>query len=146
MTTCLVIEDSDVVREVMCKILRGLGIDVLEADGLATAVPVAENDRPDLIFLDWDLPHFGALDFLRSTFVSLRERRTPMVLCATEYDPRQIALAKAAGVEYHLLKPFDPAAIRALLRRMQIVVDVPANLIDPSEDESGHFVQKMGQR
>ena len=120
MTKCLVIEDSEMVRRTMVRVLESLDLCVLEADGPASAIEAYYRDNPDIVFIDWDLPGLGALDFLKEVVSSKADKRPPMVLCAAENDPRQIALAKAAGVEFHVLKPFDTASIKDVLRKADV--------------------------
>lgn len=114
MARCLVVDDSEVVRGIASDILHELGHEALEAEDCPRAVTACEAGV-DVVFLDWDLPAMGALDFLRAA--ASMEPRPVIVLCATENDERQFALARSAGAPYHLLKPFDPGTIAAAMRQ-----------------------------
>lgn len=113
MKTCLVVEDSDIVREITARIAADLGYDAQEAENAVSGLEMARDNAPDIVFLDWDLPSMGALDFLRGA--ATLDQRPPIILCATENDPQQFALAKSAGAAFHLLKPYDSAAVRKVL-------------------------------
>lgn len=114
MATCLVIDDSESMREVASEILTGLGHDVREAPDAPGGLAACEAGV-DAVLLDWDLPSLGALDFLRGA-ASLTPRPV-IVLCATENDARQFGLARAAGAGFHVLKPYDRDTVAAALRR-----------------------------
>ena len=62
---CLVVDDSDVIREIAIRIVTDLGVDAEGALNAADAVEHCKETRTDAVILDWDLPSMGALDFLR---------------------------------------------------------------------------------
>lgn len=113
MKTCLIVEDSNVVSEIALRILTDLSIEGREVETAAAALAVCGEKKPDVVLLDWDLPQLGALDFLRGVAAMEPEKRPLIVLCATENDPQQFTLAKAAGAAHYLLKPFDRQSIEA---------------------------------
>lgn len=113
MSICLIVEDSGVIREIAARIARDMGYDVIESESAAEGVDRCRAARPDVVLLDWDLPSLGALDFLRGVGELAAEMRPPIVLCATENDPQQFMLAKAAGAGRHILKPFTRPELEA---------------------------------
>lgn len=121
MKTCLIIEDSEIIREIAARILADLSVEAREASGAAEALESCRTAKADVVLLDWDLPSLGALDFLRGAAELPQEMRPVIVLCATENDPQQFTLAKAAGAAHHLLKPFDRQSIEAKLAEIGIV-------------------------
>lgn len=121
MKTCLIVEDSNVVREIALRILNDLSITVKEVETAAEGLVACEAEKPDVVLLDWDLPSLGALDFLRGVAGFEPEKRPLIVLCATENDPQQFTLAKAAGAAHYLLKPFDRQSIEAKLIEIGVV-------------------------
>lgn len=121
MKTCLIVEDSDVIREIAARILAELSIEAKEAETAAAALDQCRQAKTDVVLLDWDLPSLGALDFLRGAAELPQEQRPAIILCATENDPQQFTLAKAAGAAHHLLKPFDRQSIEAKLAEIGLV-------------------------
>jgi two-component system chemotaxis response regulator CheY len=121
MKTCLIVDDSDVIREIALRILTDLGIEAKECETAAEAVERCRNAKPDVVLLDWDLPSLGALDFLRGVAELAVEQRPAIVLCATENDPQQFTLAKAAGAQHHILKPFDRLSIELKLAEIGVI-------------------------
>jgi two-component system chemotaxis response regulator CheY len=111
MKHCLVVDHSPALRKVARGILEELQYQVTEAeDGLA-ALRACREAMPDLIFLDWHLPHMTGLEFVR-TLRSLPDGGRPRILfCASEINKAEIAGAMAAGANEFLLKPFDRTQI-----------------------------------
>ena len=122
--TCLVVDDSELIREIAIRIIIDLG---LEADGVVNAPQAVEycrDKKPAVVFLDWDLPSMGALDFLREAAV-LEGARPVIILCATENGHQQFVLAKAAGAAHHILKPFDKGVLAAKLAEIGLIDHPP---------------------
>ncbi len=122
--TCLIIDDSDVIREIAARIVTDLGLKAAQAESAAAGVEFCVDNATDAVLLDWDLPSMGALDFLRSAAELPEEKKPLIILCATENDPQQFTLAKAAGAAYHVLKPFDRAAIETVLGEAGVIEKV----------------------
>lgn len=126
MAKCLIVEDSEVIRLVARHIFEELGHEALEAGTAEEGILMCRDENVDCVFLDWDMPQLDALDFLQG--VIKEENFTgEIVLCATENEPKQFALARAAGARYHLLKPFDPPSVRAVLMQVGIGLEEEQN-------------------
>lgn len=121
MKSCLIVEDSPLVREITVRIVKDLGLSPTEAESPAAALEKCQENRPDAILLDWDLPSLGALDVLHGVGRLNFDPRPIIILLATENDPQQFVLAKAAGAAFHLLKPFDKDSIAQALVEAGVV-------------------------
>lgn len=121
MKTCLIVEDSSVIREIALRILTDLSVEATETESAAEGLEQCRRKKPDVVLLDWDLPSLGALDFLRGVAELPSDQRPAIILCATENDPQQFTLAKAAGAGHYLLKPFDRQSIEAKLAEIGVV-------------------------
>jgi two-component system chemotaxis response regulator CheY len=121
MKTCLIVEDSEIIREIAARILAEIPVEAKEAETAAAAIDLCREVKIDAVLLDWDLPTLGALDFLRGAAELPQEQRPVIILCATENDPQQFTLAKAAGAAHYLLKPFDRQSIEAKLAEIGMV-------------------------
>ncbi len=107
MKTCLVVDDSRVIRKVARKIVEDLGFICEEACDGQEALAACRKSMPDAILLDWNMPVMNGLDFL----IRLREEpggKKPVVLfCTTENDMAHITQALRAGADEYVMKPFD---------------------------------------
>ena len=115
MKSCLVVDDSRVIRKVACRILSDLGFETAEAEDGITALEACRAHMPEMILLDWSMPNMSGVEFLRA----LRRERTgtkPVVLfCTTEVDTANITEALNAGANEYIMKPFDREIIQAKL-------------------------------
>ena len=66
MKSCLIVDDSKVVRMVARKIIEGLNFAIEEADNGQTAMDQCQKRMPDAILLDWNMPVMSGIDFLRN--------------------------------------------------------------------------------
>jgi two-component system, chemotaxis family, chemotaxis protein CheY len=112
---CLIVDDSDVIRRVLTRMLGALQFHITEAANGLEAVQCCRNSMPDLILLDWSMPDVSGIETLQS-LRRLPGGETPIVLyCTTENDPADITRARSAGAFDVLLKPFDRQAVRTKL-------------------------------
>jgi two-component system, chemotaxis family, chemotaxis protein CheY len=115
MKTCLVVDDSPVVRKVAMRILENLKVVPSEAENGQQALDVCQKAMPDAIVLDYHMPGMGTVEFL-STLRAMPSGRKPVVIyCTTENDTADISRNIAAGADDFLIKPFDRDSVRAKL-------------------------------
>jgi two-component system chemotaxis response regulator CheY len=113
MKTCLVVDDSQVVRKVAARILESLKIQVIEAESAQRALELCQQDLPDTILLDFHMPGMGTVEFL-SSLRALPGGKSPFVVyCTTENDSADISRTIAAGADDFILKPFDRKSLTA---------------------------------
>jgi two-component system, chemotaxis family, chemotaxis protein CheY len=118
MKTCLVVDDSRVIRTVMCRILKELSFEVGEAENGAAALMSCRRQMPDFILLDSQMPQMSGVEFLRSLRSETRGNHPVVVYCTTENDVSHISEAIDAGADEYLLKPFDRGMLEAKLAQV----------------------------
>jgi two-component system chemotaxis response regulator CheY len=115
MKTCLVVDDSSVVRKVARRILESLKLETFEAENNQRALEQCQQSMPDAIILDYHMPGMGTVEFL-STLRSLNDgKKAFVVYCTTENDTADITRTIAAGADDYVIKPFDRESLRAKL-------------------------------
>ncbi len=121
MKTCLVVDNSSVIRKVARRILEGLDFQIMEAENGEEAIETCKRQLPDAILLDWNMPKMDGYDFLRVL------RRLPggdgpkVVFCTTENDVAHIARALHAGANEYIMKPFDKDIVEAKFQEVGLI-------------------------
>ncbi len=121
MKTCLVVDDSSVIRKVARRILEGLEFQIMEAENGEEAIESCKRQLPDAILLDWNMPKMDGYDFLR-VLRRLPGGNTPkVVFCTTENDVAHIARALHAGANEYIMKPFDKDIVEAKFQEVGLI-------------------------
>ena len=115
MKTCLVVDDSDVVRKVARHIFESFEVEVLEADSGQAALDLCAQSMPDAILLDWHIPPMATVEFLASLRAQANGSKPLVIYCPTENNSGDIARTLSSGADDYVLKPFDRASLRAKL-------------------------------
>jgi two-component system chemotaxis response regulator CheY len=105
--TCLVVDDSRVVRKVARRILEAHGYAVSEAGDGQQALDACRQTLPDCVLLDWNMPVMDGLTFLQNLRREFGPEKPPVVFCTTENDMDHIEQAISNGATEYIMKPFD---------------------------------------
>ncbi len=116
MKTCLIVDDSMVIRKIARRIVEELDFAVSEAVDGADALVQCDGAVPDLILLDWNMPVMGGIDFLKALPARRLARRPTVIFCTGEKEPSHIRAALDAGADEYVMKPFDSDIIRSKLQ------------------------------
>ena len=117
MKTCLVVDDSKVIRKVARHILETLDFAVEEAgDGREALTFCQTKIPPDVILLDWNMPVMSGLEFLRALGEEGLANRPKVVFCTTENGDAHIRAAIDAGADEYVMKPFDRDTLQSKLQ------------------------------
>ena len=85
-----------------------------EASSGRDAVAMIEKEKPDLAFLDWQMPELDGMGVVRQ----LKRQSMPLIAFVTAYDEYAVRAFEVNAVDY-LLKPVDKARLRDTLNRAQ---------------------------
>ena len=113
MKSCLIVDDSSVVRKVARRILEDMDFIVDEAEDGQEAFDKCRQEMPDAVLLDWQMPIMGGIEFLKLLRGYVGGGAPWVVFCVTENDVGQIALAMKAGSNEFMMKPFDRDLLEA---------------------------------
>jgi len=105
--TCLVVDDSRVIRKVARRILEDLSFEIAEAADGMEALAWCRAAMPDAILLDWNMPVMSGLEFLRKLRAEPGGDAPVVVFCTVENDVAHIQEALDAGADEYIMKPFD---------------------------------------
>ena len=121
MKTCLVVDDSSVIRKVARRILEGLEFQIVEAENGEEAIETCRRGLPDAILLDWNMPKMDGYDFLRLLRRLPGGDRPKVVFCTTENDVAHIARAIHAGANEYIMKPFDREIVQSKFQEVGLL-------------------------
>jgi two-component system chemotaxis response regulator CheY len=116
MRSCLVVDDSKVIRKVARHILETLNFAVDEAEDGREAMSRCEAAMPDVILLDWNMPVMSGMEFLRALRQTDLCPQPKVVFCTTENDIAHIRAAIEAGADEYVMKPFDRDTLHSKLQ------------------------------
>ncbi|PHR92378.1 MAG: two-component system response regulator [Robiginitomaculum sp.] len=111
--TCLIVDDSKMIRRVAARILRDLKIEPSEAGDGREAINMCRSSMPDAILLDWNMPVMDGLEFLKTLRKEPGGSEPIVVFCTAERDVMKIAEALDAGADEYVMKPFDSDIIES---------------------------------
>ena len=121
MKTCLVVDDSSVIRKVARRILEGLDFRISEAENGEEAIEACQQQIPDAILLDWNMPKMDGYEFLRALRRLPGGDKPKVVFCTTENDVAHIARALHAGANEYIMKPFDKDIVEAKFQEVGLL-------------------------
>lgn len=122
MKTCLIVDDSKIVRKVVRRIVESLGYSALEAENGQEALDQARAQKVDLIMLDWNMPVMDGLECMKQLRADASIDPQPTVIfCTTENEFTKIQTAIMAGANEYVMKPFDEAIIAGKLEQLGLL-------------------------
>src|SRR4029453_2339555 len=128
----VVVDDERPARSFLVALLRSFeDVTVVgEAASGKEAIAVIEKEKPDLAFLDWQMPELDGIGVVRH----LRKQLMPLIAFVTAYDEYAVRAFEVNAVDY-LLKPVEKSRLRDTLNRAQeriehaeIVAEQPSHL------------------
>lgn len=126
MNTCLIVDDSAVIRKVARRIMETLGLTVSEAEDGAKALEQCARQMPDAILLDWNMPNMDGYAVLKALRQSPGGDHPKILFCTTENDVGAIARALHAGADEYIMKPFDRDILRDKLEQVGLTREADA--------------------
>ena len=112
----LLVEDEAAQREILTYNLQSEGYDVRAAtDGEEALVLVAEQ-VPDLILLDWMLPHVSGLEVCRRLRQRPETRAVPILMLSARSEEVDRVRGLETGADDYMVKPYSVTELMARLR------------------------------
>ncbi len=121
MRTCLIVDDSRVIRKVARQIFEALKFACEEAENGQLALEACAKNMPDFILLDWNMPVMDGLQFLVAMRKTEGGDKPVVVFCTTENDLGHIQEALSSGANEYIMKPFDADIVRGKLTQLGLM-------------------------
>jgi len=149
MKKILVIEDEQIIRENILKLLKAEGFDVTGAENGAQGLNAAVSNLPDVILCDVMMPEldgYGVLVALRSNPVTAT---VPFVFLTGKADRSEMRQGMELGADDYLTKPFTKAelvgAISSRLKKQEAVAEQYNTWRSPSSEFIQDATDKLEQ-
>jgi two-component system chemotaxis response regulator CheY len=116
--TVLTVDDSRTMRDMLLLALSEAGYRVVQAVDGVHGLEVLQGEAPDVIVTDINMPRMDGFGFIESVRRSGLHRATPILVLTTESDAEKKSRARQAGATGWIVKPFNPAKLVDVLRRV----------------------------
>jgi len=112
----LVVEDEPAQREILIYNLEAGGFRVLRAGSGDEALLVVEEERPDVILLDWMLPGVSGIEICRRLRARVSTRTVPIIMMSAKSEEADRVRGLETGADDYVVKPFSVAELIARVR------------------------------
>ncbi len=121
MKTCLIVDDSKIVRKVVRRIVEPLGFNILEAENGREAVDQTRANSVDVIILDWNMPVMDGMECMKEIRADATLNQPKIIFCTTENEFSKIQQAIMNGADEYVMKPFDETIIAGKMVQLGII-------------------------
>lgn len=117
----LIAEDEPAQMELLRYNMEAADFRTIVTNDGASALSLVDEEKPDLIVLDWMLPGMSGIEVCRRIRSRPETRAMPVIMLTARGEERDRVRGLETGADDYLVKPFSQAElvarIRALLRR-----------------------------
>jgi DNA-binding response OmpR family regulator len=124
MLTILIAEDEPNIRELVRITLEDDRVRVIDAEDGDAALRQAHVTRPDLIFLDVNLPDMSGIEVCKRLRGDPGFAGTKIVMLTAAAQQADIALGLDAGADHYVTKPFSPVRLLSIVENLLPQVSV----------------------
>ncbi|MGI9488789.1 MAG: response regulator [Geminicoccaceae bacterium] len=109
----LIVDDQQSMRELTKHCLNQIGISqVTAAKSGEEALDKLGKAKFDLIISDWNMDGISGLELLTTIRSNPVIKKLPFIMATGQKDKAQVMVAKEAGVNNYIVKPFSAADLR----------------------------------
>ncbi len=118
MHSILAVDDSASMRKMVSFTLASAGFKVVEAVDGVDALEKADKQFFDLVLTDQNMPRLDGIGLTRKLREHPKFQTTPILILTTESSDQMKQAGRAAGATGWLVKPFDPARLIEVIRKV----------------------------
>ena len=112
----LVVEDVPAQREVLAYNIRAEGYSVLTAEAGDEALMIVRETPPDVIVLDWMLPHVSGIEVCRQLKSAPDTHKIPVIMLSARSEEGDRVRGLETGADDYMIKPYSVAELLARVR------------------------------
>jgi len=114
--TILIVDDDPLIRKLITTTLQDVaGYRLREAEDGIAAIEAAVQERPQIVFLDYDMPRLNGIETCRRLRSDPVTADATIVMLTAMSDGQHQDLAVDAGADLFLTKPFSPLRLLRLV-------------------------------
>jgi two-component system chemotaxis response regulator CheY len=114
----LTVDDAASIRQMVAFTLKGAGYEVVEAVDGQDGLNKAKSGQFDLVLTDQNMPKMDGLTLIKSLRALPQYSRTPILMLTTESSDDMKTKGRAARATGWLVKPFDPAKLLEVVKKV----------------------------
>ncbi|WP_428422411.1 response regulator [Methylibium sp.] len=118
MHSILAVDDSASMRQMVSFTLKSAGYDVTEAVDGQDAYDKAAQRQFDLVLTDQNMPQLDGIGLTKKLREHPSFKSTPILILTTESSDQMKQAGRAAGATGWLVKPFDPAKLLEVIKKV----------------------------
>ncbi len=141
----LAVDDDEAIRGTVRTLLEGLGHDTMVAESGEAALEILGRELPDLILLDVEMTGISGFEVVKRLKLDPRTRSVPVIMVTGLADRESRLNALRNGAEDYLIKPVDPAELRARVRNHLRLKEAADRLADLNYALEGRVREKTAE-
>ncbi|HBL62627.1 MAG TPA: two-component system response regulator [Cyanobacteria bacterium UBA8803] len=118
MSTVLVVEDNLTQQNILCWVLKQMGLKVIIANDGLEALEKIQNCHPELVILDIVLPHMNGYEVCRRLRSDPKSQTIPVIMCSAKKEEFDRYWGIKQGADAYLTKPYQAREIAATVKRL----------------------------
>jgi Response regulators consisting of a CheY-like receiver domain and a winged-helix DNA-binding domain len=119
MTTVMIVDDSNALREIIANMLRDSGIEVISAeDGVQALEKIEQVTQLDLVVLDIVMPNMNGYELCRHIKKNPKTQNIPVVMCSSKSEDFDRIWGIRQGADAYISKPFRPEELLSTIKQL----------------------------
>ncbi len=118
MSTVLIVDDSQTVRQMLSELLQDSGLQVIEATNGLEAKEKMQAKQPDLVITDLIMPEMNGYDLCRWIKRDPAMQNIPVLICSTKSEEFDRYWGMKQGADAYITKPFHPVEMLKTVKQL----------------------------
>ncbi|MBP7669625.1 response regulator [Ferrovibrio sp. MS7] len=116
--TVLTVDDSKTMLQMLQFALKQGGYTVIQGENGQEGLDLLDQHDVDVIISDINMPVMDGITFIKELRKKPKCKATPVLILTTESSQAKKAEGRAAGATGWIVKPFDPAKLLEVIRKV----------------------------
>lgn len=118
MSTVLIVDDSQTLRQMLSELLLSSGLKVIEATNGIEAKQQIQTSAPDLVITDLIMPGMNGYELCRWIKNEPATQRIPVLICSTKSEEFDRYWGMKQGADAYITKPFHPPELLKTVKQL----------------------------